>query len=164
MIILPDSLSIDKEPYRPRTSDEEDVHELYTRLIYAWNHQDPTGFAGLFVKSGVVVAFDGTQLSSQKEIEGAAKNIFNDHLTSTYVVKVRDIRNVGKDVMILRAVAGMIAPGEYDINSAMNAIQTLVASRGVEGWQVVMFQNTPARYDGREQAQEELTKELRELI
>ena len=164
MIILPDSLSINKEPYRPRTADEDETHDLYSKLVHAWNHQDATAFSALFSKNGIAIGFDGTQLIGQKDIDAAVNNIFHDHLTATYVTKVRDIRSVTKDVMLLRAVVGMISPGEYDVNPSMNAVQTMLSFKGVEGWQVVLFQNTPAKYDGRPEAQEELTKELRELI
>jgi len=164
MITLPDSLSIDKEPYRPRTPDEEEVHDLYSRLIRAWNHQEPMEFSELFAKNAVAVAFDGTQLVGQKEIEASVLSIFQDHATATYVTKVREIKSVSKEVVLLRAVVTMIAPGEYDINPAMNAVQSMLASRGVVGWNIVLFQNTPARYDGRQTAQEELSRELRELI
>jgi uncharacterized protein (TIGR02246 family) len=164
MIILPDSLSIDKEPYRPRTPDEEEVHELYSRLIQAWNQQDGPGFSGQFAKSAVVIGLDGTQLIGQKAIESSIRNIFHDHSTATYITKVREIRNISKDVVLLRSIVGMISPGEYDINPSMNAVQTLLASKGVDGWHIVLFQNTPARYDGRPEAKEELNKELRELI
>lgn len=164
MIILPDSLSINKEPYRPRTPEEEEAHELYSRLVHAWNHHDATAFSALFAKNGIAIGFDGTQLVGQKDIDAAINNIFQDHVTSTYITKVRDIRGVTKDVMLLRAVVGMIPPGEYDLNPSMNAVQTMLAFKGIEGWQVVLFQNTPAKYDGRPEAREELTKELRELI
>lgn len=164
MIILPDSLSVSNEPYRPRTPDEEEVHDLYSKLILSWNHQDALVFSGLFSKHGMAIGFDGTQLTGQKEIEAAVTNIFHDHVTSTYITKVRDIRSIAKDVLLLRSVVGMISPGEYDINPAMNAIQSLLAVKSVDGWSIVLFQNTPARYDGRPEAQEGLTKELRELI
>lgn len=164
MIVLPDSLSIDKEPYRPRTPDEEEVHELYSRLIHAWNHQDPSAFATLFTKQAIAIGVDGTQLAGQREIESAVDSLFRDRATSTYITKVRDIKNVSKDVVHLRAVVGMIAPGEYDINPAMNAVQSLIAVKGVDGWGITLLQDTPAIYDGRPAAREELTRELRELI
>lgn len=164
MIILPDSLSVAKEPYRPRSSDEEEVHDLYTRLVMAWNHHDAGMFAGLFSKNGVAIGFDGTQLTGQKEINSALSNIFRDHATSMYVAKIREIKSISKDVFLLRSVVGMIAPGEYDISPSLNAVQSMLAVKGVVGWEVAMLQNTPARYDGRPAAQEELTKELRELI
>ena len=164
MIKLPDSLSITKEAYRPRTPDEEEVHELYARLIHGWNHYDAAVFAGLFATHGLAIGFDGTQLAGQKEIEFALRNNFKDHHPARYVTKVRDMRAVTKDVMMLRAVAGMVPAGEYDIRPELNVVQSLVALRDLEGWVIVLFQNTPAKFDGRPDAVKELSKELREIL
>jgi uncharacterized protein (TIGR02246 family) len=164
MIKLPDSLSITKEAYRPRTPDEEEVYEVYARLIHAWNHHDAAAFAGLFATHGLAVGFDGTQLAGQKEIDSALRSIFKDHHTARYVTKVRDMRVVTKDVMMLRAVAGMVPAGEFDIKPALNAVQSLVALRDIDGWVIVLFQNTPAKFDGRPHAADELSKELREIL
>ena len=45
-----------------------------------------------------------------------------------------------------------------------NAIQTLIAKRGDDGWWIAVFQNTPAQYHGRPEAAEALTSELRALL
>jgi uncharacterized protein (TIGR02246 family) len=164
MAKLPDALSINKEAYRPRTPDEEDVHDLYYRLILSWNQRDAHGFATLFAKQGVAVGFDGSEMPGQKEIKESLTKIFHDHSTGTYVTKVRDMKSVSNDVVMLRAVAGIVPPGAYEIDPSLNAVQTMVAVRAIEGWCIVLYQNTPARLDGRPGAVENMTRELREMI
>lgn len=55
----------------------------------------------------------------------------------------------------------MIPPGKDRLMQERNAIQTLVASHQTAGgWQIEMFQNTPARFDGRSEETDRLTREL----
>ena len=58
----------------------------------------------------------------------------------------------------------VIPPGEDHLKRERNAIQTLVASRASGGWQIEMFQNTPARFDGRPEEADRLTRELEEEL
>ncbi len=140
------------------------MHDLYNSLINAWNHHDAAAFASLFATHGLAIGFDGSQMCGQKEIESALKNIFKDHPTGRYITKVRDMKIVTKEVMMLRAVAGMIPAGEFDINTKLNAIQTVIALFTGDHWVIVLFQNTPARFDGRPVAAEDLSRELREML
>ena len=61
---------------------------------------------------------------------------------------------------LLRGVAGMVPPGSNTIKSEVNAQQTLVAIEADDGWHVALFQNTPARFDGRPEAVATMTREL----
>jgi uncharacterized protein (TIGR02246 family) len=90
--------------------------------------------------------------------------IFADHPTAAYVTKVREIRMLGRDVGLLRAVAGMIPPGSDDINPALNTIHTLVAVQNADGWRAALFQSTPAAWHGRPQDSAALTEELRDVM
>jgi len=56
----------------------------------------------------------------------------------------------------------MIPRGQKEINPAVNAIQTLVASRKEEGWRIEVFQNTPAALHGRHKESANLTAALQE--
>lgn len=44
-----------------------------------------------------------------------------------------------------------------------NAHQTLLARKDGDDWRVVLFQNTPAAYDGRPELVEAMTDELRSV-
>jgi uncharacterized protein (TIGR02246 family) len=64
-------------------------------------------------------------------------------------------------VAVLRAVSGMIPPGQSELNPAVNAIQVLVAVQGDAGWRIAHYQNTPAQFHGRPDLSAALTEELK---
>lgn len=137
------------------------IVSLYRQLLEAWNNRDAAAFARLFSEKGSTVGFDGSTANGRAEIEAHLKPIFADHPTARYVSKVRDVRDLSSGTALLRAVAGMIPPGKDRLMQERNAIQTLVASHQTAGgWQIEMFQNTPARFDGRPEETDRLTREL----
>ena len=66
-------------------------------------------------------------MNGRAEIESGIRQIFTDHQTAAYVWKIRDVRLLSPEVAVLRAVAGMVPPGQSDLNPTVNTIQTLVA-------------------------------------
>ena len=140
------------------------VSSLYFQLLAAWNQRDAPAYAALFAGDAAVVGFDGSQMNGRADIEATISQIFADHLTAEYVGKVREVRFVTPEVALLRAVVGMIPHGQRELNPATNAIQTLVATHGDSGWQITLFQNTPAQFHGRPDLAAALTDELRALL
>jgi uncharacterized protein (TIGR02246 family) len=143
---------------------ETEIRGLYQSIIARWNARDADGFAALFTEEGQCVGFDGSELDGRREIDASLTAIFAHHPTAPYVTKVRWVRLLGGDVALLRAVAGMMPPGQSDVNPALNAIQTLVAVRRDTVWAAALLQNTPAAFHGRPDASAALTNELRALI
>jgi uncharacterized protein (TIGR02246 family) len=144
--------------------DRAAVRSLYQQLIWNWNARDAELFAALFADEGSVVGFDGSQYDGRAEIEAMLRQIFADHKTGAYAVVVREIRPLGHDACLLRAVAGMVPSGQEDVNPALNSIQSLVAVRHNDHWRIALFQNTPAAWHGRPEAVQALTVELREAL
>jgi uncharacterized protein (TIGR02246 family) len=140
---------------------ETEVRELYRRIIEGWNRSDAEEFAAPFADDGVVIGFDGSESNGRDAIAEEMDRIFSDHETGTYVGKVRDVRMIGSDAALLRAVAGVIPPGRDDLEPKQNSAQSLVAERSADGWRVLLYHNTPAQYHGRPEAVESLTEELR---
>lgn len=146
-------------------SDEDaPIVALYQQLLDSWNRRDTNAFAALFAKDGESIGFDGSPMSGQAEIAATLSQIFADHVTATYIARIRGVRHLAAEVAVLRAVVGMVPPGQSDINPAVNALQTLVAVRQVNGWRIALLQNTPAQFHGRPEMSEALTQELRELL
>jgi hypothetical protein len=58
----------------------------------------------------------------------------------------------------------MVPPGGSEIVAERNAIQTVVACRGDDGWSAALFQTTPAQFHGRPELVESLTAELASLV
>ncbi len=147
----------------PNKSDEtqNQILDLYRKLLFAWNQRDASRMASLFSENGDVIGFDGSYMKGPGEIVSILGQIFADHKTAAFVGIVREIRLLNSDSGILRAVVSMVPEGGSDINPAVNALQTVFATREKGEWKIELFQNTPAAYHGRPEAVEELSNELR---
>lgn len=152
------------QPNTSETSGGAPVAALYRQLLDSWNRRDASAFAALFDDEGQSIGFDGSPMSGRDEIATTLGQIFADHVTARYVARVRGVRLLAPDVGLLRAVVGMVPPGQSDINPAVNAMQTMVAVNRVGEWRIALLQNTPAQFHGRPGMVEALTQELRELL
>jgi uncharacterized protein (TIGR02246 family) len=133
---------------------------LYSRLLDAWNRRDATGFAALFSPHGIAIGFDGSQMEGPADIEQQLQAVFANHPTARYVAKVREVRRIEVMTTIVRAVAGMVPPGESRINPRTNAVQTLVVTLDAGQWRIALMQNTPAAFHQRPELADALTAEL----
>ncbi len=139
------------------------VRDVYSALLDAWNRRSADEIAALFAADGTLVGFDGSVVAGHEIYEHLAAT-FADHLTATYVAKVRGVREVGPNAALLRAIVGMVPRGGTDLNPTSNAHQTLLVERRDDAGQIVLFQNTPAQYHGRPHLVEQHTTEIRQLI
>jgi uncharacterized protein (TIGR02246 family) len=137
---------------------------LYERLLMAWNDRDAEAFAAPFGKDGAMIGFDGSQAHGGQDVLDHLGPIFQDHPTGQYVAKVTDVRDVGSAHVMLRAIVGMLPPGQAELNPAVNALQTLLAESDDAGWRVVLLQTTPAQYHGRPDLVEEHTAALQPQV
>ncbi len=144
--------------------DERQISTLYQNLLDAWNRRSATDYAAIFQEDAHVVGFDGSMMNGKAEIETTLTRIFADHQTASYIGKIREIQFRAPAVALLRAVVGMVPHGKSEINPAVNAIQTLVGVKGLDGWKIALFQNTPAQFHGRPNLAEALTEELSQLL
>jgi uncharacterized protein (TIGR02246 family) len=140
------------------------VLAFYHEMLTCWNRQAAHDYAALFLEDAYVIGFDGSTMDGRAEIEATLSKIFADHPTAAYVSKIRDIRFLAPDAAVLRAVVGMVPPGKSDLHPDRNAQQTMIASKQGDLWRITLFQNTPARFDGRPELAEALTNELRALL
>jgi uncharacterized protein (TIGR02246 family) len=143
---------------------QNEVHVLYQQLIDAWNKRSAQGMAELFLEDGEMIGFDGSQIMGREQIFSTLHSIFDNHPTAPFVSKVKAIRLLSADVALLRAIVGMVPPGQADLNPAVNAHQTLVAVQKNGVWRIELFQNTPAQFHGRPDLVEQMSDELRELL
>lgn len=142
----------------------DEVESLYRRLLEAWNDGDGNGMAACFADDGEMIGFDGSNMQGRKEIAEHLSAVFSDHETARFLSKVKGIRSPAPDVALLRAAAGMVPPGQDDINPEVNTHHTVLARKVDDGWSIVLFQNTPAQFHGRPDLKERWTAELRELL
>jgi len=144
--------------------DETEVRALYRQMLSGWNRRNPEIIADLFDDDGFAIGFDGSELEGRTDIAATHKQIFADHQTGAFVGKVRDVRFLNPEVAVLTAVAGMVPPGQSDIDPERNTVQTLVAVKRNHEWRVAVYQNTPAQYHGRDEKAKSLTDELRKQL
>jgi len=143
---------------------EVEIRSLYRQMLDGWNQRSAAAFAAPFAEDGEVIGFDGSQMTGRAEIVSTLGQIFAGHVTAPYVSKVRSVRLLSPDVAILRAIVGMVPPGQSDLNPAVNAHQTFVAARRDGMWRIELLQNTPAQFHGRPELVQQMTEELQQLL
>jgi uncharacterized protein (TIGR02246 family) len=67
------------------SASEDEIRELYRRIIDGWNRASAADFAASFADDGEVVGFDGSQLAGRDAIAEEMGRIFADHATGACV-------------------------------------------------------------------------------
>jgi uncharacterized protein (TIGR02246 family) len=145
-------------------ANEQEVRDLYTLLIDAWNARKAGDFAQLLEVDGNVIGFDGSQMNSRADVESTLQQIFKEHQTAPYVYIIEEVRLLTPITGMVRAIAGMVPPGQTELDSALNAIHTVIAVRHNTGWRIALFQNTPAQFHGRPELVQAMTADLRQRL
>ncbi|BDG45992.1 MULTISPECIES: SgcJ/EcaC family oxidoreductase [Parageobacillus] len=141
-----------------------EIQALYHQFLEAWNSKNARAMADLFADTGELIGYDGSLEIGREKIFLHLDAIFKDHPTARFVGKVKSVRLLSANIAVLRAIAGMVPPGQSDINPNVNTHHTLVAEKNGEKWQIQLFQNTPAQFHGRPELVEQMTEELRQLL
>ena len=123
----------------------------------------PVGLEHEFARQGLRV-ISPDRPGGQAEIGATLRGIFADHQTAAYVARVREVRTLGPGVTLLRAVVGMIPPGQRELNPAANAVQSLVVITGPGEPRIALLHNTPAAFHGRPHLGQQLTDELAAVV
>jgi uncharacterized protein (TIGR02246 family) len=137
---------------------------LYNQLLDAWNSRDADAYASLFADEGNAVGFDGSQLDGRPGIASEIRRIFEHHKTAAYIARVREVRELAAGVVLVRAVAGMVPPGQSELNPAVNAIQSIIVVHTGGGPKIALLHNTPAAFHGRPELAHQLTEELTDVL
>jgi uncharacterized protein (TIGR02246 family) len=140
-----------------------ELTDLYVQLLQAWNNRDAKTMAACFGNDAVMIGFDGSTAEGKEAIEEHLAPIFQDHPTAAYTAILRSEHEYG-DTCLLRADAGMVPPGRYDIKADTIARQTLIARRTDLGMHVVLFQNTPIVLDQDQPTRRAIYHELQEAL
>jgi len=105
------------------------VRDLYGRLLDAWNRRNADDYAAPFAADSTLIGFDGSVVIGSADICDHLAPIFADHPTAGYVSKIREVRPLGPQTTLFRAIVGMVPPGGTDLNPAVNARQVLVTEQ-----------------------------------
>jgi uncharacterized protein (TIGR02246 family) len=139
------------------------IENLYEDMIECWNRKDAVGMTSYFTRDACIVGFDGGCYAGKADFEKELEITFADQDVATYVGVIRDVRLLSPDICLLQAAAGMVPPGQRDIDPSKNAIHTLLFQYAAE-WKIALFQNTPARFPRTPKAAKMAAWELRRLI
>jgi uncharacterized protein (TIGR02246 family) len=145
-------------------ADEKAIRGLYHQILEGWNNASSEQFAAPFAPDGEAIGFDGSRHAGRVGIASDIQRIFANHKTATYVAKIKSVRLLAPGSAALRAIAGLVPPGQPDIRPELNAVQILVATVSDGRWQVAIFQNTPAQFHGRPELVKAMTEELRDVL
>ena len=147
-----------------KNADRAQLFILYRELIGAWNDKDSKGMASLYSSQGIQIGFDGSSIIGPKAIAKHLAPIFRDHPTPRFVFIVQNTRLLGADQGLIQAVAGMVPRNGLTLDASKNVVQTMLASRQRTKWKIDLFQNTPAKFDGRPEEVRALTAELQAKV
>jgi len=141
-----------------------DIEALYRGILTSWNNGNAGAFGDAFTEDASMVGFDGSPVESRRSITEHLREILANHQPARFVAKVREVRQLGPGVMLLRSVVGMVPPGETDIEPKVNALQVMVAVESDGIWRAAHLQTTPAAFHRQPGAVEALTTELRAVL
>lgn len=146
------------------SSISNEIQALYYQLLEKWNNSNARAMADLFADKGEIIGYDGSQEIGREEIFLHINPIFENHPTARFVGNVKSVRLIGSNTAMLRAIAGMVPPGQSDINPKVNTHHTLIAEKYEGNWRIQLFQNTPAQFHGRPELVDQMTEELSQLL
>ena len=158
------TMSSKPSPAQDPRFEETEVRALYRQIVSGWNRRSAGAIAELFAEDGDAIGCDGSEFKGRAEIAAVHRQIFDDHRTGAFVGKVRSVRFLNPEVAVLCAVAGIVMPGQSDLEPDRNAVQTLVAVKRDGQWRAAVFQNTSAQFHGRPEEARALTEELRKQL
>jgi uncharacterized protein (TIGR02246 family) len=141
------------------------IRALYAQFLDGWNRRSGAAVAAAFADDGDIIGYDGTHHHGRLAIAADFRQIFVSHQTAAYVAVIRSVRPVASGVALLLAHAGMIPPGESDVDPRFHTVHTLVAvDEGAGRWRISLLQATPAAWQQHRGGREALTQELRGLL
>lgn len=144
---------------------EAQIRSLYVQFVDGWNQRSGAAVAATFADDGDIIGYDGTHHHGRLAIAADLRQIFTSRETASYVAVIRSVRPIGPGVALLLAHAGLIPPGDTDIDPRYHTLQSVVAvDEGNGRWRISMLQITPAAWHGRPEARDVLTEELRGLL
>jgi uncharacterized protein (TIGR02246 family) len=128
----------------PRPGDAELIRGLYMTLMDGWNAGNAETFAAPFAEEADFIAFDGTRFRGRAEIVRSHEPLFQKYMKGTRLVgDLTDLRFLGPDVAVLHGYGSTVMRGRREPSPERDSLQTMVAVRSGERWQLVAFR-TPA--------------------
>jgi uncharacterized protein (TIGR02246 family) len=142
----------------------DEIQALYCQLLEEWNNRNAGGMADLFEDKGEIIGYDGSQVIGREEMFSHLSSIFENHPTARFIGKIKRVHLLSSNIAMMRAIAGMVPPGQSELNPKVNTHHTLIVQKNEESWRILLYQNTPALFHGRPELVEQMTEELRHVL
>ena len=127
------------------SADDEAVRALVARMIEGWNDGNGEAFAAPFADEVDFIAFDGTHLTTKRQIASVHQDLFDKWLKGTRLTGEASVRFLTRDVALVLQRGGTVMRGRTKAAPERDSIQTLVAVREAGGWRLTSFHNTRVR-------------------
>lgn len=111
-----------------------------------------------------MIGFDGSQIIGKAAIAEAMSKISSTMPQALTLESFAACENSSAMERSFALSNGVVPAGDDDVRPELNAMQSLVAEQGHDGWRVILHHNTPAAFHGRPDLAEALTEELRAQI
>jgi len=129
----------------PTDVDEAAVLDLFAQVLDGWSCGSGEAFAAPFAEMVDFIAFDGTHLSSQAQVEKVHQQLFDKWLRGTQLTGEATVRFLSSDVALIIARSRTVMRGKRKPAPERDSIQTLTAVRDGDRWRLSSFQNTRIR-------------------
>lgn len=126
--------------------DETTLHDLYQQMIGGWNKGSAQVFVEPLAEDVEFVPFDGVRIRGRADVLRLHEALFATHLRGTTLVgAVENVKFLDDSVAVMHAMGSTVMRGEKTPSKARDSIQTLVAHRRGNRWEIVTFHNTRVR-------------------
>ena len=135
----------------PKTGNQDDaaLRQIVKDVETGWNAHDGKAFAAPFAPDADYVVVNGMHVKGRRENASAHQQIFDTFYKGTKLwVRVKSVRVLKPDVMLIHSVSKVLKPGESDASPEPEAIQTWMVSKHGSEWLVDAFHNTPIQRQG----------------
>jgi len=128
------------------TTDDQDIHALYGRLIQAWTDNDAEAYGACFTEDSDDVSYDGTRAIGRQTMQDAHDRLFRGVLAGSRLVgALESIRHLAPGVAVAHGTASVLMPWRSTLPRRRLSRQTLIVVRTNHGWRFTALQNGRVR-------------------
>lgn len=126
-------------------ADEQAIRALIDRQITGWDTADPDAYASVFTPDAEYVTFLGSRYKGRAAIASSYAPLFKKLLRGTRLhIQIAQLRYLTPDVALIHARAAVTKSGRR-WNRPGERVNTSIAVRTDDGWQLAASQNTTHR-------------------
>lgn len=129
-----------------RPTDDQELKVLFQRMCQAWTDGDAAAYGACFTDDCDYVSFDGTRARGREQVIESHDKLFRGVLFGSALVgEVESIRYIAHDVAVLHGSGSVLAAWRSQLPKRRLTRNTVVATRGPEGWRFTAIHNGRVR-------------------